>query len=340
MNHSLFILIAEALLVYFLVLWAHAQRHRVGTAHFYALIGGLTAVMSWVTDAGMKIVFGSLTFYVGSTVFYTAILLGVFVIYVFDGPRVTQIIISTVVGVSAIVPLIASVLHLQSSLLFDVPLLGVPIPSFRINFASVLTTLVDLVFLAMAWEFFGKPSLRIRLGLRTLFTLLGVMLLDVVLFSTFAFAGSPDYFSIMKGTMVSRFFISIFAFPFLYAYIYLESRRQDVTLENRPVLSILRHIAEISNELSLAHQEIERRKVAEAELQKALSEVKVLRGFIPICSGCKNIRNDKGFWQQIEVYIREHSEAEFSHGLCPDCLKRLYPEFETYDDDPSIRIDP
>ncbi|MDD4061742.1 MAG: hypothetical protein PHW08_13720 [Kiritimatiellae bacterium] len=92
MNHSLLILIAEALVVYCLVLWAHAQRHRFGTAHFYALIGGLTAVMSWVTDAGMKVCAGGLTFYVGSTVFYTAILLGVFVIYVFDGSRTTRII--------------------------------------------------------------------------------------------------------------------------------------------------------------------------------------------------------------------------------------------------------
>lgn len=331
MNQSLLILIAEALLVYFLVLWAHAQRHRFGTAHFYALMGGLTAVMSWVTDAGMKVVVGSVTFYVGSTVFYTAILLGVFVIYVFDGPRITRIIISTVVGVSAMVPFIAAVLHVQSILLDGAPLLGVPIPSLRINSASVLTTLVDFVFLAMAWEFFGKPSLQIRLGLRTFLTLLGVMLLDVLLFSTGAFAGTPDYLSIMQGTMISRCIISIFAFPLLYAYLHFESRRRDTTLENRPVLSILRHIAEIRNELDLAHQEIERRKAAEEALQKAMSEVKVLRGFIPICAGCKSIRNDEGFWQKIEEYIHEHSEAEFSHGLCPECLKKLYPEIETED---------
>ena len=337
MNQPLFILIAEALLVYFLVLWAHSQRHRFGTAHFYALIGGLTAVMSWLTDAGMKVTAGSVSFYVGSTVFYTAILLGVFVIYVFDGPRITRIIISTVVGVSIMVPLIASVLHMQSLLMDGAPLHGVPVPSLRINAASVLTTLVDLVFLAMAWEFFGKPSLRIQLGLRTFLTLLGVMMLDVLLFSTGAFAGSSEYLGIMKGTMISRFLISIFAFPLLYAYIQLESRKRDTPLENRPVLAILRHIAEISNELSLAQQEIERRKTAEAALQKAMSEVKVLRGFIPICAGCKNIRNDEGFWEKIEVYIREHSEAEFSHGLCPECLKKLYPEMETEDDESSAR---
>lgn len=59
----------------------------------------------------------------------------------------------------------------------------------------------------------------------------------------------------------------------------------------------------------------------------ARNEIKTLKGFLPICSSCKKIRDDKGYWTQIEAYIREHSEAEFSHGLCPDCMKRLYPDF-------------
>ncbi len=63
------------------------------------------------------------------------------------------------------------------------------------------------------------------------------------------------------------------------------------------------------------------------DLQKALSEVKKLSGFLPICASCKKIRDDKGYWNQVEVYIRDHSEAEFSHGICPDCMKKLYPDF-------------
>jgi len=62
------------------------------------------------------------------------------------------------------------------------------------------------------------------------------------------------------------------------------------------------------------------------ELRKTLSEVKTLRGFLPICSSCKKIRSDRGSWQQIESYIRDHSDAEFSHGICPECAKALYPE--------------
>ncbi|MBN1219298.1 MAG: hypothetical protein JXM69_10250 [Anaerolineae bacterium] len=63
------------------------------------------------------------------------------------------------------------------------------------------------------------------------------------------------------------------------------------------------------------------------KLEKAQQEIKILRGIIPICTSCKRIRNDEGYWQQVETYISEHSEALFSHGLCPDCIEKLYPEY-------------
>ena len=65
------------------------------------------------------------------------------------------------------------------------------------------------------------------------------------------------------------------------------------------------------------------------ELHKALEEVKTLSGFLPICASCKKIRDDKGYWNQIEAYISEHSEAEFSHGICPECAQKLYPDIYT-----------
>jgi hypothetical protein len=63
-----------------------------------------------------------------------------------------------------------------------------------------------------------------------------------------------------------------------------------------------------------------------AELKKALEEIKTLSGFLPICASCKKIRDDKGYWNQIEAYISEHSAAEFSHGICPECVEKLYPD--------------
>lgn len=64
------------------------------------------------------------------------------------------------------------------------------------------------------------------------------------------------------------------------------------------------------------------------ELQAALKEVKILTGILPICCVCKQIRDDKGYWNQLENYISNHSEALFSHGICPDCLEKHYPDFK------------
>jgi PAS domain S-box-containing protein len=61
-----------------------------------------------------------------------------------------------------------------------------------------------------------------------------------------------------------------------------------------------------------------------AELTDALTNIKTLRGLLPICSSCKKIRDDHGYWNQIESYIKTHSEADFTHGICPDCIERLY----------------
>ena len=75
------------------------------------------------------------------------------------------------------------------------------------------------------------------------------------------------------------------------------------------------------------------------ELQKALSEVKTLRGFLPICSYCKKIRDDKGYWNQIEEYIQDHSATEFSHGICQECAKKHYPDMDIYDDNGEVTQD-
>ena len=61
-------------------------------------------------------------------------------------------------------------------------------------------------------------------------------------------------------------------------------------------------------------------------LERALGDIRQLSGMLPICSSCKKIRNDKGYWEAIEAYLRDHSGVEFTHGICPDCAKRLYPD--------------
>ena len=76
-------------------------------------------------------------------------------------------------------------------------------------------------------------------------------------------------------------------------------------------------------------RDISRLEKTTARLQEALDNIKTLEGLLPMCANCKSIRDDGGYWQQVEVYIRDHSEAKLSHSICPDCATKLYPDLCT-----------
>ncbi|UCE65421.1 MAG: PAS domain S-box protein [Candidatus Zixiibacteriota bacterium] len=116
--------------------------------------------------------------------------------------------------------------------------------------------------------------------------------------------------------------------PYEYALLASDGRKIEVIINTK----IIRYEGEYSL-LGIVTDITERKKAEElrekliADLQKAAGEIKTLSGFIPICASCKKIRDDEGYWEQIETYIMERSDAEFSHGLCPECSKKLYPDF-------------
>lgn len=92
----------------------------------------------------------------------------------------------------------------------------------------------------------------------------------------------------------------------------------DITLVKEAELALLKK----TEELEKANQ----------KLSEALEQVKTLKGFLPICASCKKIRDDDGYWNQLETYISKHSDAEFTHGICPECTSSLYPEISLEED--------
>ncbi len=116
-----------------------------------------------------------------------------------------------------------------------------------------------------------------------------------------------------------------------------ESAKYNIMGQTKTFIISARPFRDVSGNLLgivESFQDITDRIMAETEkgkliddLQAALDRVNVLSGLLPICASCKKIRDDKGYWNQIETYIRDHSQAKFSHGICPDCAKKLYPEF-------------
>ncbi len=98
--------------------------------------------------------------------------------------------------------------------------------------------------------------------------------------------------------------------------------RKPNTFEG-PILRLMQEFAEIIT----GHLELIKKNV---DLEQALKDVRTLQGLIPICAQCKKIRDDKGFWQKVEVYLEGHSQARFTHGLCEDCMQKLYGHEKWY----------
>jgi PAS domain S-box-containing protein len=119
-------------------------------------------------------------------------------------------------------------------------------------------------------------------------------------------------------------------------------RYEDLPLQTRDGRSInvefVSNVYKVNGEnvIQCNIRDITRRRLAEearekliGELENALEKIKKLSGLLPICASCKNIRDDEGYWQRIEQYISEHSEANFTHGICPECIKKLYPKYNS-----------
>ncbi|HOX42474.1 MAG TPA: PAS domain-containing protein [Myxococcota bacterium] len=119
--------------------------------------------------------------------------------------------------------------------------------------------------------------------------------------------------------------------PVVVEHTHFDADGQPRTIEVHafPILDAagqLTHIIECGMDISTRRQaELERQAVLE-RLERALEQVKQLSGLLPICAACKKIRDPEGGWRQLEAYIRDHSEADFSHTLCPACADRLYPK--------------
>jgi len=149
--------------------------------------------------------------------------------------------------------------------------------------------------------------------------------------------------NLMKSILSSLYFM-FFSLPFILVFrrffrSYSVSLKEinDELIIHKENLETL--IEERTSELTAAsdrlQNELHERSVIEENLteernrlMEALAEVKTLSGLLPICASCKKIRDDSGYWNQIEKYVQEHSEATFSHGICPDCVKKLYPGFQ------------
>lgn len=167
------------------------------------------------------------------------------------------------------------------------------------------------------WAFTYPPLalflLNIRLG--TLLSMLFLLVAGMI----FAFGRTIPLFTIYSPHLVTRFiavYCALYLFSFVIVIIYemAKSRLKNLNLA----------LEQSVEELEKANNE---KETLILELKESMAEIKTLQGIIPMCANCKKIRDDRGYWEQVENYVQARSSAHFSHSICPECAKELYPEF-------------
>ncbi len=169
----------------------------------------------------------------------------------------------------------------------------------------ILSLLLTSIAVAMAYVFFkhrmaGSALLYRGMGWLCLSFGAIFMIRAVTLFS----ARTSDMFTPQIGQQLYLLAIVLIEIAWSMGFLMMNSKRMEDELR--------------ASQDTLTH--------TVSKLEKSLAEIKTLSGLLPICAHCKKVRNDQGYWQQIEVYVTEHSSADFSHGICPDCARKLYPE--------------
>jgi CheY-like chemotaxis protein len=137
--------------------------------------------------------------------------------------------------------------------------------------------------------------------------------------------------SAMLGTEAAATIHKMYDIPVIFLTAYSDEQTLENAKASEPMGYITKPIEKNDLRVTLemafykAEMEAERRTLMR-KLQEAMDEIKTLSGIIPICASCKKIRNDAGYWEAVEEYIEHHSDAQFSHGVCPECAAKLYPE--------------
>jgi PAS domain S-box-containing protein len=263
--------IADAFLLYGVVILLHALRWRYSLAPIFIMVGFLAAVMMWLGGNGARVEFFGLTIYWGST-FYAGLVLAAMLIYAFDGAAAARSAIVAIIGVTAATYVITTTLNLQAAaglILLDIP---VPQPPLRSYVASCVSSACNLVAMAMMWELTARLRGNAALLARIFITLLVTLYLDSILYVTISYVDTPAYGAILWGNLIDRLLLTVLMAPFITGYVLWQQRRHNLTLTSGDVFAVLKTHSESEKQLLQTRRQLQQQERARAAAQRAAEE--------------------------------------------------------------------
>ena len=275
-------LLLNGAMMYGLVLVLHALRRRLSLAPTFIALGFVTALM-WTSNPGATATVGPFSLWIGS-LYFSALALGMFVLYVFDGAAATRLATAMICLVTMLTWGITRLVEWQTTM----GLIVVPGDPHRADFGEYLgssfAVLCDFVFMSILWESLGRMKVVRTVFVRIFITVFLTLLLDSVIYKSFLFWTAPNYWEILQGDFISRLLLTLMCAPPLALYVRWQANLHGVDLGLRNVMAILQRTAKTERDLTRAQDEIERRKTAERALAKRAESDRLLsdlmRGFI------------------------------------------------------------
>jgi two-component system sensor histidine kinase/response regulator len=294
-----FVWFTGASLICAVVLGAHALRSSYSLAPIYVCLGFVSSTMMWLVTVDARIEFYNLTVLWGST-FFASLLVGVFVLYVFDGTQAARLAILTTIGVIVATYLLETSLSWQAAAGMSQMRISWPAPSSRLYLGSALVVVIDMVIMAMLWEALIRWRGAGSLVPSIFVTLLGTLALDSLLFPLAALGNVPRVEALMQGSLAERLILLLWLSPLLAWYVRWQQRMYGSDLGRGKVLSILVGSAISEKRLSRAEAEIRERMRVEEQLRQNEEQFRTLVENIPgVIFRC--LRDE----QQTMVYVSE-----------------------------------
>ncbi len=298
---ELIVWIAGASLICAVVLGAHALRSAYSLAPIYVCLGFVASTMMWLVTVGARIEFYNLTALWGST-FFGAMLIGVFVLYVFDGTQAARLALMTTVGVILATFALESSLAWQTSRGMTQMALAWPTPSPRLYFSSALVSVIDLVVMAVVWESLRRWRWMGSLTASIFATLLATLALDSLLFPLMALGRIPEAQALMQGALAERLILVLWLSPVLGAYVRWQQRLNGSDLGRGKVLSILVGSAASEKRLNRAEAEIRERMRIEDDLRRSET---ALQTVLDNCRAVVFLKDARGRYMLINPFFEQ-----------------------------------
>jgi hypothetical protein len=325
-------LLCIALCLALVVLLLFRARVRIGLAPLYLTIGVFQHMQVMLANTFyMELVPGYMVS-PGSIVMFTIAFFAILLVYISDDAGEARKLCYGLLAANlsmAGISYLLGVLAVQDSvqILYDLPA-SFFTQDFRIMFVGTVALVVDIVLLIILYEKSARlfpKSLFLRVGS----TMIVVLAIDSMLFTTGSFFDRPEFKSMLLSSLAGKTIFALFYSTVLAVYFKFWERKTSesiTTVRKDEGWRDVFHYLTYRQKYSVLKELNAELRDSQDQLKTALAEVKTLKELLPICSFCKDIRDEKGDWQNIEKYIRAHTDTEFSHGMCPVCAAREYPE--------------